>query len=436
MSETAYNVIAPESGVPIKAWTKGVPLEEEARKQLLNAAQLPFVFKWIAAMPDVHWGIGATVGSVIPTKGAIIPAAVGVDIGCGMMAVQTSLHAHDLPDNLKEIRTAIEKAVPHGRTNHGGPGDRGAWHNIPERNQTVWQDELKARYDAILAKHPKLDRGNHANHLGTLGTGNHFIEVCLDESEMVWFMLHSGSRGVGNRMGNYFIDLARKDMKQFFINLPDIDLAYFPERTGHFDDYFEAVEWAQDYAQWNRHLMMQQIIEAVRNSGEAPPFSAQVSTSPGATEHSGGATQPGEVAAAPCALKVINCHHNYVTRESHFGENVLITRKGAVRAREGDMGIIPGSMGARSYIVRGKGNPESFASCSHGAGRAMSRNEAKRRFTVEDHIRMTEGVECRKDKDVIDETPAAYKPIDAVMAAQADLVEIVHTLRQVICVKG
>jgi tRNA-splicing ligase RtcB len=410
MSETPYNVIAPESGVPIKAWTKGVPLEEEARKQLLNAAQLPFVFKWIAAMPDVHWGIGATVGSVIPTKGAIIPAAVGVDIGCGMMAVQTSLHAHDLPDSLKEIRSAIEKAVPHGRTNHGGPGDRGAWHNIPERNQTVWRNELKARYDAILAKHPKLDRGNHANHLGTLGTGNHFIEVCLDESEMVWFMLHSGSRGVGNRMGNYFIDLARKDMKQFFINLPDVDLAYFSERTEHFDDYFEAVEWAQDYALWNRHLMMEQIIEAVRSSGEAPPFSAQ--------------------------LEVINCHHNYVARESHFDENVLITRKGAVRAREGDMGIIPGSMGARSYIVRGKGNPESFSSCSHGAGRAMSRNEAKRRFTVEDHIRMTEGVECRKDKDVIDETPAAYKPIDAVMAAQADLVEIVHTLRQVICVKG
>jgi tRNA-splicing ligase RtcB len=327
-----------------------------------------------------------------------------------MMAVQTSLHAHDLPDSLKEIRSAIEKAVPHGRTNHGGPGDRGAWHNIPERNQTVWQDELKARYDAILAKHPKLDRGNHANHLGTLGTGNHFIEVCLDESEMVWFLLHSGSRGVGNRMGNYFIDLARKDMKQFFINLPDVDLAYFSERTEHFDDYFEAVEWAQDYALWNRHLMMEQIIEAIRSSGEAPPFSAQ--------------------------LEVINCHHNYVARESHFDENVLITRKGAVRAREGDMGIIPGSMGARSYIVRGKGNPESFSSCSHGAGRAMSRNEAKRRFTVEDHIRMTEGVECRKDKDVIDETPAAYKPIDAVMAAQADLVEIVHTLRQVICVKG
>src|SRR5215472_8877190 len=410
MTEQTYNVITPDNGVPIKAWTKGVPLEDAAQKQLLNVAQLPFIFKWIAAMPDVHWGIGATVGSVIPTKGAIIPAAVGVDIGCGMMAVQTSLNARDLPDNLKGIRSAIETAVPHGRTNHGGAGDRGAWHDIPTHNQEVWADRLKARYDAILAKHQKLDRGNHANHLGTLGTGNHFIEVCLDESETVWFMLHSGSRGVGNRMGNYFIDLARKDMMRLFINLPNIDLAYFPAHTEHFDDYMEAVEWAQDYARWNRHLMMEQIVASVRNSGEVPAFDAE--------------------------LKAINCHHNYVARESHFGENLLITRKGAVRAREGDMGIIPGSMRARSYIVRGKGNPESFSSCSHGAGRAMSRTEAKRRFSVADHERMTAGIECRKDRDVIDETPAAYKPIEDVMAAQADLVEIVYTLHQVVCVKG
>jgi tRNA-splicing ligase RtcB len=361
-------------------------------------------------MPDVHCGIGATVGSVIPTKGAIIPAAVGVDIGCGMMAVQTSLNARDLPDNLKGIRSAIEAAVPHGRTNQGRTGDRGAWHHIPTRNAEVWASELKPGYDAILAKHPKLDRGNHANHLGTLGTGNHFIEVCLDETDTVWFMLHSGSRGVGNRMGTYFIELARNDMKRFFVNLPDADLAYFPEGTEHFDDYVEAVEWAQDYARWNRRLMMEQIVAAVRESGETPPFTAE--------------------------LQAINCHHNYVARESHYGQNVLITRKGAVRARPGDLGIIPGSMGARSYIVRGKGNPESFHSCSHGAGRAMSRNEAKKRFTVEDHRKATEGVECRKDPEVIDETPGAYKPIDAVMAAQADLVEVVHTLRQVVCVKG
>ena len=407
--EKNYNVLNVENGVPIKAWTKGVQLEDQARKQLLNVAQLPFIFKWVAAMPDVHWGVGATVGSVIPTKGAIIPAAVGVDIGCGMMAVQTDLNARDLPDNLRGIRTAIESAVPHGRTNHGGRGDRGAWDEIPGRNSEVWQS-LKPRYDAILEKHPKLDRGNHANHLGTLGTGNHFIEVCLDESENVWFMLHSGSRGVGNRMGSYFIEVARKDMEKFFIHLPDRDLAYFSEGTEHFDDYVEAVEWAQDFARYNRDLMMEQVIGAVRTSGEVRPFTATV--------------------------KAINCHHNYVARERHYGQDILVTRKGAVRAQEGDMGIIPGSMGARSYIVRGKGNMESFMSCSHGAGRAMSRTEAKRRFSLEDHKRMTAGVECRKDSEVIDETPAAYKSIEAVMAAQSDLVEIVHTLRQVVCVKG
>ena len=407
--ETNYNLLRTETGVPVKAWTKGVPLEEQARQQLLNVAQLPFIFKWVAAMPDVHWGIGATVGSVIPTQGAIIPAAVGVDIGCGMMAVETDLNARDLPDNLKEIRNAIEKAVPHGRTNHGGRGDAGAWRDIPARNNEVWQT-LKPRYDSILEKHPKLDRGNHSNHLGTLGTGNHFIEVCVDEAEHIWFMLHSGSRGVGNRMGSYFIEVARKDMQRFFINLPDKDLAYFSEGTEHFDDYVEAVEWAQDFARSNRHLMMEQIVGAVRHSGEVRPFVAE--------------------------LKAINCHHNYVARERHYGQNILVTRKGAVRARQSDMGIIPGSMGARSYIVRGKGNMESFTSCSHGAGRAMSRTEAKRRFGVEDHKRMTAGVECRKDAAVIDETPAAYKPIEAVMAAQSDLVEIVHTLRQVVCVKG
>lgn len=408
--ETQHLVLKGEKGVPVKAWVRGVPLEEQAKQQLLNVAQLPFVFKWVAAMPDVHWGIGATVGSVIPTKGAIIPAAVGVDIGCGMMAVQTDLNARDLPDNLHAMRTAIEQAVPHGRTHHGGKGDAGAWEAIPERNLEAWGANLKDRYEEILQKHPKLDRGNHSNHLGTLGTGNHFIEVCLDEAEIVWFMLHSGSRGVGNRMGSYFIELAKKDMQKFYLNLPDKDLAYFPEHTEHFGDYVEAVEWAQDFARTNRDLMMQQIIDAVRDSGEVRPFTAYV--------------------------QAINCHHNYVARERHYGQNVLVTRKGAVRAQVGDMGIIPGSMGARSYIVRGKGNPESFMSCSHGAGRAMSRSEAKRRFTVEDHRRMTEGVECRKDADVIDETPAAYKCIDAVMAAQTDLVEVVHTLRQVVCVKG
>ncbi len=409
MTEHNYNVIAPERGVPIKAWTRGVAIEEAAEKQLRNVASLPFIHKWVAAMPDVHWGVGATIGSVIPTKGAIIPAACGVDIGCGVMAVQTTLNARELPDNLHAMRTAIEAAVPHGRTDNGGRNDRGAWANIPAKNADVWAN-LKRGYDSIISKHPKLDRGNHVNHLGTLGTGNHFLEVCLDENESVWLMLHSGSRGVGNRIGGYFIELAREDMRRFFINLPDKDLGYFPEGTEHFTDYVEAVDWAQEYAMHNRVLMMESAIEAVRASGIVPDFNASV--------------------------QVVNCHHNYVAREHHYGENVLVTRKGAVRARLGDMGIIPGSMGARSFIVRGRGNPESFHSCSHGAGRAMSRAEAKRRFTVADHEAATAGVECRKDAEVIDETPMAYKSIEAVMEAQRDLVEIVHTLRQVVCVKG
>jgi tRNA-splicing ligase RtcB (3'-phosphate/5'-hydroxy nucleic acid ligase) len=408
--DRSYEVIPPpEGGVPIKAWIKGVALEDAAAQQLKNVARLPFIHRWIAAMPDVHWGMGATVGSVIPTAGAIVPAAVGVDIGCGMMATRTSLTASDLPDDLRALREAIEKAVPHGRTNNGGPGDRGAWHDPPEPQQRAWR-ELEPRYRRILEKHPKLDRGSHLGHLGTLGTGNHFIEVCLDEEQRVWLMLHSGSRGVGNRIGSYFIELAREDMRTWFINLPDKDLAYLPEGTAHFDDYVEAVGWAQDYARRNRELMMESVVRAVRGLRGLPPFDVDV--------------------------QVVNCHHNYVERERHYGKDVWVTRKGAVRARQGDLGIIPGSMGARSYIVRGKGNPESFTSCSHGAGRAMSRAEAKQRFSLEDHAKATAGIECRKDEDVIDETPAAYKPIDAVMEAQKDLVEVVHTLRQVVCVKG
>jgi len=409
VTNTHYNLIEVENGVPVKAWTKGVKLEDEAKKQLLNVAQLPFVHKWVAAMPDVHWGIGATVGSVIPTKGAIVPAAVGVDIGCGMMAVQTTLDANHLPDNLRNIRREIEKAIPHGRTDHGGRRDKGAWENLPKRQIGVWR-QLEIGYRAITEKYPKLDRGNHVNHLGTLGTGNHFIEVCLDEADRVWFMLHSGSRGVGNRIGTFFIEMAKNDLRQQIKNLPDKDLAYFTEGTEHFDDYVEAVSWAQEFATYNRKLMMEQLVDAVADSGEVPKFTLT------------------EIA--------VNCHHNYVAVEEHYGEEVFVTRKGAVRARLGDWGIIPGSMGARSYIVRGLGNPESFHSCSHGAGRAMSRNEAKRRFTTADHEKATMGIECRKDEDVIDETPAAYKNIEDVMNAQSDLVEVAHTLRQVVCVKG
>jgi tRNA-splicing ligase RtcB len=409
MSEANHKVVHVEGGVPIKAWTQGVKFEDKAEAQLRNVARLPFVFKWVAVMPDVHSGIGATVGSVIPTHGAIIPAAVGVDIGCGMMAVRTSLQAKDLPDSLAGLRTAIEKAVPHGRTDNGGQNDRGAWHDVPGSVGDAWS-KLKEGYQDIVSRHPKLDRGNHVNHLGTLGTGNHFIEVCLDTSDSVWFMLHSGSRGVGNRIGSFFIELAKQDMRRWFVNLPDQDLAYFPEGTEHFVDYVRAVSWAQTFARTNRDLLMKHVIEAVRATPGIPPFQAD--------------------------LEAVNCHHNYVDTETHYGERVFVTRKGAVRAGKGDLGIIPGSMGARSFIVRGKGNPESFNSCSHGAGRSMSRTEAKKRFTVADHTQATAGIECRKDEEVVDETPMAYKPIDDVMAAQSDLVEIVHTLRQIVCVKG
>jgi tRNA-splicing ligase RtcB len=397
------------AGVPIKAWTRGVHVDDNALQQLRNVASLPIVHRWVAAMPDVHWGIGATVGSVIPTLRAIIPAAVGVDIGCGMMAVCTSLTASDLPDDLKGIRQAIERAVPHGRTDQGGRGDRGSFHDVPARNADLWR-KLAKGYQRIVDRHPKLDRGRTAEHLGTLGAGNHFIEVCLDEAQRVWLMLHSGSRGVGNRIGMHFIALAQKDMKRQIHNLPDKDLAYFEEGAEHFDEYVHAVEWAQRFARANRELMMQAILEALRDSKLLPKFTS------------------GEVA--------VNCHHNYVQREQHYGERIFVTRKGAVRAGDGELGIIPGSMGARSFIVRGKGNPESFHSCSHGAGRMMSRGEATRRFTVADHEAATAGVECRKDAGVIDETPMAYKDIDAVMAAQDDLVEVVHTLKQVVCVKG
>ena len=406
MSQTQYDIMPTENGVPVKSWTQGVPFEEEARQQLRNIAQLPFIHGWVAAMPDVHLGKGATIGSVIPTLGAVIPAAVGVDIGCGMMAVQTSLRAEQLPDSLAGLRTAIEKAVPHGR--NPGRRDEGAWTNPPDDVTREWQ-RLKPDFDAIGNKHPKIVKSNNYHHLSTLGTGNHFIEICLDEQEQVWAMLHSGSRGVGNRIGSYFIELAKKDMQRWFINLPDQDLAYFPEGTEHFMDYVFAVGWAQDYAKTNRQLMMQRVLKAL-----------------------------GEAVGLPisCETAAVNCHHNYVQREQHYGKNVWLTRKGAVSAREGELGIIPGSMGACSYIVRGLGNRDSFQSCSHGAGRAMSRNEAKKRFSLDDHAKATDGVECRKDAGVIDETPAAYKPIDAVMEAQKDLVGIVHRLKQIVCVKG
>ncbi len=400
------DILQVAGGKPVKLWTDGVPVEDDARKQLLNTAKMPFIFKHLAVMPDVHLGKGSTIGSVIPTVGAIIPSAVGVDIGCGMIAARTSLHARDLPDNLHGLRNAIEHAVPHGKT--FGKRDQGAWADVPAKADKAWA-QLAGRFKAITDKYPRLEKTNNRHHLGTLGGGNHFIEVCLDEADRVWFMLHSGSRGVGNAIGNLFIELAQADMRQHLANLPDKDLAYFEEGSRHFADYVEAVEWAQDYARQNRELMMLAVVGAARKA-LGKPFEA--------------------------SLEAVNCHHNYVQREQHFGREVLVTRKGAVSAQKGQLGIIPGSMGAKSFIVRGLGNEESFCSCSHGAGRVMSRTKAKSRFTVEDQRRATAHVECRKDKEVIDEIPMAYKDIDAVMRAQQELVEVVHTLRQVVCVKG
>ena len=387
--------------VPVKIFTDHV--EPEAMQQLYNMSQLPFIHSHIAVMPDVHMGKGATVGSVIPTRGAIIPAAVGVDIGCGMNAVRLSINATHLPDNLRRIRSMIEAAIPVGFNMHKS-----------DRARPTSIRALSVGLDRIIGKHRKIysmqkkPYQTWIRQLGTLGGGNHFIELCLDENDDIWIMLHSGSRGIGNAIGKYFIELARRDMGQHLVNLPDKDLAYFSEGAQHFDDYIEAVEWAQDYAMVNRREMMRMILDSLRK--QFPGFKV--------------------------TKEAINCHHNYVTREFHFGEQVFVTRKGAIRAGEDELGIIPGSMGAKSFIVRGKGQPQSFCSCSHGAGRTMSRSAAKRRFSQEDVEHQTQGIECRKDSGVIDEIPAAYKDIDTVMAHQSDLIEVVHTLRQVVCIKG
>jgi len=388
--------------VPVKVWTD--ELEATARRQLENVASLPIVHGHIAAMPDVHAGIGATVGSVIPTKGAIIPAATGVDIGCGMNAVQLSLKAKDLPESLSRIRSAIESAVPVGFDMHQG--------HDPARNTAA--KALNKGLQHIVERNPRIATMQKdfcetwIRQLGTLGGGNHFIEICLDEAQNVWVMLHSGSRGIGNVIGRYFIERARREMERIDYKLPDRDLAWLAEGTPAFEEYVEAVHWAQDYALENRREMMRAVLNAIEP--HLPPFRI--------------------------VGEAIACHHNYVARETHFGENVYVTRKGAIRAGKGEMGIIPGSMGARSFIVRGKGNPQSLCSCAHGAGRLMSRTEAKKRFSAADVERQTAGVECRKDSGVVDEIPGAYKPIDEVMENQSDLVEVVHALRQVVCVKG
>ena len=388
-------------GVPVKIFTNDI--DSDSIEQLKKMAQLQFIYSHIAVMPDVHVGKGATVGSVIPTQHAIIPAAVGVDIGCGMNAVRLNLKASQLPDNLAPLRHAIERKVPVGFELHK---------QVKAKASSIIP--LEKRLQPIIQKHPGLVRmlrkfdATWQKQLGTLGGGNHFIELCLDENQDVWIMLHSGSRGLGNVIGTYFIELAKKEAQHRFGHVPDKDLSYFAEGSASFNDYVEAVEWAQNYAFENRREMMRLILEAIRPL--LPPFQM--------------------------TKEAINCHHNYVSRENHFGEDLLITRKGAIRAGQDELGIIPGSMGARSYIVKGKANPESFCSCSHGAGRKMSRNKAKLLFSQDDLIQQTQGIECRKDAGVIDEIPSAYKDIDQVMANQSDLIEIVHTLKQILCIKG
>lgn len=386
--------------VPVAVWTGD--LEASARAQLENVARLPIVHHHVAAMPDVHTGIGATVGSVIATRAAIIPAAVGVDIGCGMIAARLSLDASALDEkNLRRIFDQISHDVPVGFEQH-----REGWAPPATRKFAAGLREITEAHPGLLKRIGR--NSDWVRQLGTLGGGNHFIEVCLDESQRVWLMLHSGSRGIGNAIGRYFIELARREAERQQLRLPDRDLAWFGEGTPAFADYVAAVHWAQDYAAANRAAMVDLVLGALRR--HLPPF---------------GIT--GEV---------VNCHHNYVAHERHYGADVWVTRKGAVRAGTGELAIIPGSMGARSYIVRGRGNPESFESCAHGAGRRMSRTQAGKAFNERDLARETEGIVCRKDRGVIDEIPSAYKDIDAVMANQSDLVEAVHTLKQVLCVKG
>jgi tRNA-splicing ligase RtcB (3'-phosphate/5'-hydroxy nucleic acid ligase) len=405
--ESNYEVIDAGNGKIIKAWRKGVKFEDKAIEQLKNTASLPFIFKYIAAMPDTHWGMGSTVGTVLPTIGAVVPAAVGVDIGCGMLAIKTDVTKECFMDgDIKEVRKTIEEAVPAGRTNDGGKGDRGAWFNIPQYVQTAWNDQFDKDYEKLCEKHPGARAHNTVNQLGTLGTGNHFIELCEDEEKNAWIVLHSGSRGLGNKIGSYFTQVAKKLCEG--VSLPDKDLSYLLEKSEEFADYKGAVTLAQAFAWKNRMLMAGSIIAALHN----------------------------QLGIKFNNVETVHCHHNYISWENHFDTNVIVTRKGAVKAALGDMGIIPGSMGARTYIVRGLGNPDSFNTCSHGAGRAMSRTQAVKTFSIADHEKATEGVECLKDFSVLDETPGAYKDIEAVMAAQSDLVEPVYRLKQFVCVKG
>ncbi len=378
--------------VDIKLWASPSEVESVALDQLRNISGLPWVFHHVAAMPDVHFGKGATVGSVIAMQGAVSPAAVGVDIGCGMAAVRTSLSARDLPDDLRRIRSDLEAAIPVGFDAHDAAVD-------DAKLSDLW-DDFKNLSDKVQDRF-----GKARSQLGTLGGGNHFIELCLDGDEGVWLMLHSGSRNIGKELAE--IHIARAKHLAHNRDLPDRDLAVFLAGTPEMAAYRHDLFWAQRYAKANREVMVKLALGVLERH-----FPSLVT---------------GEV---------VSCHHNYVAEEVHYGEEVLVTRKGAIRAGKGELGIIPGSMGTKSYIVRGLGNPEAFESASHGAGRKMSRGEAKRRFTLKDLAQQTEGVECRKDAGVLDEIPGAYKRIERVMDNQRDLVEIVAELRQVLCIKG
>lgn len=400
------NIYSEEGFRPIKAWSD---VDSDALAQARNLARLPFVDRHgIALMPDCHLGKGTTVGTVIATDKAIIPAAVGIDIGCGMNAVRLSLKASDLPESLLSIRRQIERDIP-----LGAGGSRKKPVALGKLSSELNEGQSYKRWYGRFAQSRKTDEisllKKAESQLGTLGSGNHFIELCTDENQDVWVMLHSGSRGIGNMIGSYFIEKARRRMERLSIHLPDGDPAWLAEGEDDFDDYVEAVNWAQDYALQNRRIMMETTIAALRRH---IPINFTLTR------------------------EAINCHHNYVEKETHFGRNLWVTRKGAIRARVDDLGIIPGSMGQRSYIVRGKGELESYCSCSHGAGRKMSRSQARSIFTVADLVQQTKGVECRKDKMVLDEIPSSYKDLDEVMANQADLVEVVHTLKAVMCVKG
>lgn len=414
MNTSKYKVLE-NTGIakikPVKAWINGVLFEDGARKQLEYMASMPYVFKHIAVMPDVHAGIGSCVGTVIPCIGAISPASVGVDIGCGMRAARTSLKGSDINQPAREaIFVKLTSAVPNGRTDNGGPGDRGAWGYVPENVHLRWTEQLEDTYLGLIEDNPILigKNQNAAEHqLGTLGTGNHFCEISVDENDDVWVVVHTGSRGPGAKIGSVFTEIAKREMSRWLIELPDSNLAYLPVSTEEFAQYRNATLWAQDYARINRELITESALKVLRK--ELGPFET---------------------------FEQIDCKHNYLELENHFGTNVWVVRKGAIRARKNDWGIIPGSMGAKSYIVKGLGNPDSFTSCSHGAGRKMSRTAARNTFTTKDHEKATEGVVCLKDKSVIDETPGSYKDIDAVMEAQSDLVEIHHTLKQIISVKG